>query len=460
MTSQGGILRRWIRSHVPHCLGVLIAVAFVFRLVLAIDSPRPWGYVWDRYDPGIRLLYENGTLPESPDCWQCYHPPVFYYAGASFYWLGSQFPGDGSARSRAVRPLYFVGLLSLICSAVVLLYCYRFLRFYKFQGDYLILGFATAGIFPCLFISSWGIEADIVLTALMCGFAYEIAKYSISGEEAATREVVLAGILAGLAMATKYNGILAIVTALPLFALKHIPGRQLKRLARDASMFLAIALALGSWKYIDNYVKYDNPLFANGSAAAGFSLSKKYHWQLYDFSSFRLGELIHLMSDEGPDGRLQQLPTYRSVWTTLHALAWSDMSFFSREGRHGLAPNIYPRKSIPIWMPASVLGMALLPNALALIGSVVTFRRRSVRPLLLLTVLTFVVYIQWVVSQRAWALKSKYILFLLPAYLVYMLFGLRWVEERVPAVMGKALWAAMTLLLLATYLYMFQFSIG
>jgi hypothetical protein len=136
------------------------------------------------------------------------------------------------------------------------------------------------------------------------------------------------------------------------------------------------------------------------------------------------------------------------------------MSFFSREGRHGTGWSMYPNKSIPLWMPASVLTLAILPNLLAGIGAAVTLRRRNTRPLLLLTILTMAAYLQWVVSQPVWALKTKYILFLLPAYLVYMGFGLQWIETRVPALAVRATWALLGCLLAITTLYMLWFAIG
>jgi 4-amino-4-deoxy-L-arabinose transferase-like glycosyltransferase len=360
----------------------------------------------------------------------------------------------------SLLPFTFVGLLSLLCAAAILFTCYKVLRYYEFEGDTLVLAFATAVIFPCLFITSWAVEADIVLTALMCAFLYAITKYYDSAGTPTLGGILAAGVLAGLAMATKYNGLIAIALGGLLISHRRLSERQLRGFLRDASIFLLIALAIGSGKYIDNTRKYGNPMFANGVAAAGFSLKKEYYWNHYEFSSFRLGQLIHLMSDEGPEGKLSDVAPYQSVWTTLHALAWSDMSFFSREGRHGTGWSMYPNKSIPLWMPASVLTLAILPNLLAGIGAAVTLRRRNTRPLLLLTILTMAAYLQWVVSQPVWALKTKYILFLLPAYLVYMGFGLQWIETRVPALAVRATWALLGCLLAITTLYMLWFAIG
>ena len=243
-------------------------------------------------------------------------------------------------------------------------------------------------------------------------------------------------------------------------ALKHLPKARLRVLARDVGLFVLLAVCIGGWKYADNQWRYGDALRANGSAAAGLGIPAKYHWEYYELTTFRLGELIRVMAPDGPPGLLTQTPPYRSVWTTLHGLAWSDMSFFSRPDRHGSNTAMYPDRDVPLWLPASVLTLAIVPNALALLGLLVSLRRRALAPLLLLGVLSFAVYLSWVLSQLLWAVKTKYILFLLPAYLVYLLLGLQWLEKRLPTLASGAVWLTLCVLLALTHLYMLEFSLG
>ena len=83
--------------------------------------------------------------------------------------------------------------------------------FAQSEGDSLVLGFAPAAIFPCLYISSWGIEADIVLAALLCAFLFEITRYFIGPATTSLGPIVRIAVLAGLAAGTKYNGLLALI---------------------------------------------------------------------------------------------------------------------------------------------------------------------------------------------------------------------------------------------------------
>ena len=195
-----------------------------------------------------------------------------------------------------------------------------------------------------------------------------------------------------------------------------------------------MCVLVGAWTYIDHHVRYGDMLFANGSAQDGFSTrARNWNWHFYDFDSLRLTDLVELVRGEVPPGHLTDLPFYRSVWTTLHAMAWGDMTMFSDPSRHGLFPDgqPYPRKAINPWLATSVLLLGLLPSGLAIIGFVVSLNKRSFWPLAIVCVLTWSAYLMWFVAQETWALKTKYILFLLPAYVMYTR---TWVAVARPAI--------------------------
>jgi hypothetical protein len=70
---------------------------------------------------------------------------------------------------------------------------------------------------------------------------------------------------------------------------------------------------------------------------------------------------------------------------------------------------------------------------------------------------TGVSYIAWFVTQESWALKTKYILFLLPCYVLYTVLGWRWLDRR-SAVAGRAILWLLALLLIVANLYLFDFA--
>ena len=160
-----------------------------------------------------------------------------------------------------------------------------------------------------------------------------------------------------------------------------------------------------------------------------------------------------------PRGDLTVLPVYRSVPTTLHALVWSDMSFFSNRTRHGAPEDPYPFKRIPPRLSMAVIVLGFVPEALALMGLLVSIRRRALLPLVVFSAVTLGAYLWWVMPQDSWALKSKYVLCLLPVGVLYAMIGQAWLGGRLPA--AAALTAgALVLLVITALVYQYAFVFG
>jgi hypothetical protein len=434
----------------------LVAVAILSRAVLAWHASTPYGYVYDFYHEAIQRLYATGRLPASTDCWQCYHPPLHTLLGLPLYALGKRLAGGpGGLADPALR---FVAVLSLACGAVVAFVGYRILRLYRLRGPELIVGTGLVLSFPCLFISSYGIEADILVSAIMTTFTYYAVRFAARRHRASYGAAAGLGALAGLACATKYSGLAAPLILIVLAAERLAEGPHRMRVARETAIALLVCAVIGSWKYVDNARRYHTPLFANGSAQQGFAISGRPNYlRQYDFVSLKVRDLVRLAEGRVRPGPLTDRPFYRSVWTTLHGLAWGDMGMFSDPSRHGFAAHPYPAKALNGPLASSVLVLGLVPDALALLGFVVTFHRRAMRAVTVTCLVTGASYVVWFVSQESCALKTKYILFLLPCYVLYAVFGWRWVERRSAIAGGAILWL-LVLLLIAANLYLFDFA--
>jgi 4-amino-4-deoxy-L-arabinose transferase-like glycosyltransferase len=447
----------WLQAHQSAVLLTLVAIAAALRALLVIRSPTTFGYVYDFYHEGVQKFYALGRLPIAADCWQCYHPPLFYLLGLPLYALGKKMvAGPGGLADPALR---FMGVLSIASGSIAAYYSYRLLRLFRIRGPELIVGTGLILAFPCLFISTYGLEADILLTALMTAFVYYAVIFFARSRPADYGGAVRIGLIAGLACETKYTGLLAPAILASLTGLGIAAGPQRQRLAREAAAALAVCALIGSWKYVDNFERYRMLLFANGSAQQGLAIAGRPSFaRSYDFHSLRVADLVALTRGRVPPGQLTDLPFYRSVWTTLHAMAWGDMSFFSDPSRHGFRSKPpYPRKRLNPWLASSVLILGLVPDALAAIGFLVTIRRRILWPLAATGVITGAVYVVWFLAQESWALKTKYILFLLPAYVVYVLLGWRSVHRLAPAA-SRIVWLALVALVVAAHLYLLDFA--
>jgi hypothetical protein len=307
-----------------------------------------------------------------------------------------------------------------------------------------------------LFFSTYALEPDILMAAIVVAFLYYLTRWHLHRDAATIADVVRLGMLAGLAAETKYNGVCALAVGTIVFAVHAVRARRVRPIAT----FLVVALAIGSWKYVDNMRRYGNPFFANGPAVTGFRLSERIFNTQYELTTFRLSALLALTRPDAPDGMLTTLPVYRSVWTTLHGLAWGDMGFFTNPTRHGTRYPFYRPRHVPPWLASSVLVLALVPAALAIAGFSISVRRRAYLPISVMAVVGWLLYLQYVLSQEIWALKTKYLLFLLPAYVLYAVVGLRWVRAALPGWLSVTIVLSMIALIVLANLYLVSFAIG
>lgn len=443
-----------LARHRGRLLVGLLAIAAATRVALVAASPAPFGYVFDYYHEGIEIFWRTGRLPIAADCWQCYHPPLYYVLGLPLYALGSTL--GRASEDPEVWALRTLAILPFVAATIAAFFSYRLVRFLVRDRVLSLVGLALVLAFPCLFVEFDAPEADILVTAAMCAFLYYMVRVTAEPARYGWRSAVLIGVLSGVAAATKYSGLLALGTAGIVTLLLLVTGgarhgvshavRPRIRIALLGLVVLAVTIAVGGWKYLDNERRYGRPLFANGTAGDAFSTEAEYYWDVYDFRSFDLPGAIASSGPHAPSGLLTHQPIYRSVWTTLYAMGWGDLGFFSVAGRMNDPATPYPSKHIPQVLVGAVLYLGLVPTALAAIGMISTLPRRSCWPLHVILVLTLGSYIPWVLAQDEWALKTKYILFLLPVYVTWAAEGLRFVLRRVPSIAATfVLWLIVAL---------------
>ncbi len=415
-------LATWAHRHEARILLGIAIVAATTQLLLFATSPQPFGYIYDHYHHGVEWIYNKGRLPWYWSCWVCAHPPLFFIVGVVPYsvvaWLTS-----GNLEI-ALRSLF---LVTLPCFAWICYSCWRMLRLFGVSGLRLVLSLSIAAVLPCLAISGWGPEADILLTAIHCEFLYQLLRCHVHNR-ITYKDAAFLGFLAGLALLTKYSGLLTLVWAGGWLLVRLLTGPERRQIIVSGMIIVGLAGALAGWRYVRNYMIHGTPFIAQGTATEGFTLLKgRAHIEQYDFRSLRLVDAASLYEENAPQGYLTLQPVYNSVWTTLHAMTWTDMSFFSNPTRHGAWPDekLYPKKTIPPGLVVVLLHLALVPLALKATGFFLTIRHSHYWPLAFVVVTTFAVYFYWATAQDMWALKTKYILFLLPVMLVYMAVGLK-----------------------------------
>jgi 4-amino-4-deoxy-L-arabinose transferase-like glycosyltransferase len=430
-------------------LAAVLAAGATCLVCLAIGSPQPYGYVYDFYHLGVKVVYDEGRLPTAEDCWVCSYPPVFYAAGWPFYALGhwsQDVLGVGN-------PVRILSLLPLLCGGSIIWFGARLLTLLDRRGWDLVLGVGLLASFPCLLISSYGVEADIVLAAVMVVFTYYCVRWWRRDEQGAMT-VLRLGVLAGLAIATKYQGVAAVATVAVLFAIRFIASDQRRRVAALGLLFLVTAFAIGGWKYVDNQRRYGTPTYGNSVGERTLYIDR------YELASVRPRSLLRLWGPDPPNGMLTNQPVYRSVPTTLYAQAWTDMTFFSNPTRHGDLSMPYPERTMPRGLVVTVLALGLVPTALTAVGLVASLPDRRQWPLAALAATSWAAYAYWVVSQPVWGLKTKYLLFLAPVYVAWALVGLDVARRRAGPLAGMVLFGALGATVVVADAYVLQFALG
>ena len=450
----------WIDRHARACLWTFAIVAVALRLLLAIRSPWAFGYVWDLYHEAIQRLYAGGQLPASRDCWECWQPPLLFLASWPLYAIGRMvYPTSPWPDDYALR---FAGVIPLAAGLACLYYTWRLMRLMRQRGAFLVFGVGVVAVCPVLFFSTYSIEPDILLAGLLAAFMFYLTRWHVNPRSAPAIDVVRLGVLAGLAAETKYNGLAAAVGGAIVIASHVISPKKgpYPFFVRALAIFVVVTTIVGSWKYIDNAQRYGTPFFANGDAGAGFSLTQRVLHTHYEFTTFRLPSLLALTHPDAPSGMLNDLPVYRSFWTTMHGLMWGDMGFFTNPTRHGTRYPFYHDRHVPPWLASAVLVLGIVPNVLAIVGLAITVRRRAYLPITILCAVGWLIYLQYVLSQEIWAIKAKYLMFLLPAYALYVAIGLRWVRAKLPDAISAGVVLTLAALVIAAHLYLLRFAIG
>lgn len=222
---------------------VLLSIGIVTRcIVYAFLSP----YNNDAHITIVEFLVKYKTFPNITENYLAFHPPLYYWMAAPILAL---FGSD-----KAVQ------FLSLVTSIGTLIVLYRIIyrtemiawpraRLYSF----LLACFLPQFIMFGLYISNdslsffWG-----CLTVLIASNYLKSPGW---------KQGALFAVVTGLGLLTKttFVAFLPVLLVFVLFV-QFREHRSLSKAVRTAGLFLLISGVLGSYKFIDNYARYNNPL--------------------------------------------------------------------------------------------------------------------------------------------------------------------------------------------------------
>ncbi len=379
-------------------------------LLLAAGAQYSWnafsigglvGYDAKHHVEYILTLVHEGRLPRPLEGWSTFHPPLYYLLSSVVWSTFRPFgitPAVSSVREISALALLAAGLASFLLA----------LRFGR--------SLATAGVacalvlfIPCSLLAASAVGNEALGVGLT-GLAL-LAVVRLQAEPRNARVAGIAGLLAGLAMATKYSGFFVATACVVPFCRADFDRRMLRALLLGGVLGALVAGPV----YVRNVVLTGSPvpmtrnLEPMKSAEDQFIIRERrlgdYLW-LNPESLWR-PTIFHL---KGQEGSLENRnPAMTNVWGLTYASMWYDAF------RHRISVEFHHDR---VYSGRLLTLLGVVPTGLMLMGFFVALReavRRRGRtpdaPLVLMSgvgLLTFVAFT--IRAPSAVAVKASYML--------------------------------------------------
>lgn len=260
------------RSFEPPVVVLTIGVA-ARCLIFVFLSP----YNNDAHITIVEFLVKYKAFPSIADNYLAFHPPLYYLLAAPILAL--------SGSDKAVQSL------SLVCSIGTLILLYKIIyRTGMIVGEKAkLFSLLIASFLPQFIMFSLYVSNDSLSFLLGVWMVWASATYL---DKPNWRNCALVALLTGLGLLTK-TSFLAFVPVLLFFILfvQFREDRSFARAVRVTSVFALIALGLGCYKYVDNYVKYRNPLISSLDVNVWSFQERSFHG-IHSYLDFNLLHLV------------------------------------------------------------------------------------------------------------------------------------------------------------------------
>ena len=346
----------------------LFCAGAVLRLLLCWVNP-PQNAFDNHYEP-IFLILQTGAIPAKDACFQCYHPPVFYWISAII--------GD-MAVSGGMTPPHIVKLLQFVCcfyGIATLGVCYLILKRFPLSAFSSAIAFGAICFLPRHIYMS-AMNSNDTISYLCVAISIYLIIVALERKLAPLRLVLLSIVLT-VTVFTKYTAfaVLPAVLAAVLWAYHVRLVVSRKQLWLSILAVFALPLSVLGGYIAANVKHYHSPLPWNVSLYDP-SVHRPRDPEPISFVSFKPWEDV--VTPILAPGKLH------SFWTMLYSGMWFDtepyfLSFLDANGdwwQHyyswyrGEEPFPGRNPSLSRWTTLSAAGLILLglvPLALVLIG--------------------------------------------------------------------------------------------
>lgn len=225
----------------------------------------------------IQLLVSSGRLPLMTETPQAYHPPLYYLLAAPFLRIfGTQ---------KAVQVLSLCFSIASLVIVYILIYRSSLVRGTLPR----LYGFAMVCFLPQLVMFSLYVSNDTLAIFLGALIVWQSRRFI---EAAAWKESFLLAVLTGLGLLTKASFLAFIPILFGLVFLIYSQRGSLAKASWAASVFLAVVLSVGSYKLIDNFLRFHDPFVSSLDLPADWITKQKLDYgglrSYFDLNIFRL----------------------------------------------------------------------------------------------------------------------------------------------------------------------------
>jgi 4-amino-4-deoxy-L-arabinose transferase-like glycosyltransferase len=239
------------RFYQPWFIG-LFALAALLRVLLCWANP-PENSFDDHYTP-ILMAIKNGVIPAKDACFQCYHPPVFYWISAK---IGQLAIHAGMDLPAVVKLLQFVCCFYGILTVGV---CGLILGKFKLSNFSRLLAFGIVCFLPRHIYMSAMNSNDTISYLFVAVSIYLVI---IAWERGLPLwSVAAASVVLSLTIFTKYTAFAVLPAVLTPFilALLKQPAMPRKKLLLSAIGVFLLPLAILASYLLSNQRQYHSPL--------------------------------------------------------------------------------------------------------------------------------------------------------------------------------------------------------
>lgn len=235
----GGVTCYWI--------AVFVVKISQLPVMMGFDIPAHLAY--------FDYLIENRSLPTATESWSTYHPPLFYLMTTALV-LASDVARESAMGQVIYRIVCFGSGLTTVWAAH---FCAR--RF--FGGDPVKTSLATgfAGLLPMnLYVSAYVSNESLLAAWISIGTL--VACNALLAERTSLRHWLAVGTALGLAIATKFSGLILVPVFAAVIAAKIglLDGEDRRAATLRGGLafatILATAALFGGWFYLRNYLQY------------------------------------------------------------------------------------------------------------------------------------------------------------------------------------------------------------